>query len=165
MKVIRLSPEAQARHGANIKVIVSYTDVAGIGASAAGVLQVFPASGSTGMPAGTRVSNCRFNLTTAFDFSDAGITSLTAELGDGADPNRLITSTELAVDGTEILYKAEGAVTQPYVYLAADAIDITFTAANGGSPLLSECTSGELEVYMNITTEDDLEAPRGGNRS
>lgn len=162
MKVIRLSPEAQARHNATHKVIVTYSDVAGIGAAASGVLQVFPATGSTGMPAGTRVSNCRFNLTTAFDFSDAGIDSLTATLGDGGSAARLISSTQLAADNTEILYKAEGAVTQPYVYLAADAIDITFTVATGGSPLLSETTSGELEVYLHITTEDDLEAPRGG---
>lgn len=164
MKVIALPKQTRDSHLATHKVIISYTDVAALGASATGTLALFPINTAGAFtktfPAGTVARFAGLNLLTAFDFSDAGITSLTAEVGDGTDPNRLLTATELAVDGTEILYKVEGAVTQPYAYLAADTIDVLFTAANGGSPLLSECTSGEVEIYLHITDSNALERAR-----
>lgn len=158
MKIIPLAPESRMFHLATHKVIVKAADVAGLGASAGPTaLQIFPATGKT-VPAGTTVRFAGFNLVTAFDSStDTGITSLLIEVGDGGDTDRYITSTQIHVDGTEILYQDAKPVTQPYTYLTADGIDALFTAANGGTPLLSEIDSGELEIYLHISRKDDLE--------
>jgi hypothetical protein len=145
MRLMSIVPTEQ---GFNWKAIITAADVAGIGASASGLLQIFPRSGS--VPAGTRVMDCFIRLVTAFDFSDAGITSLLAEVGDDGDPNRFAGQVQVAVDGTEVFNTARALTTSPYVYEAANGIDITFTAANGGSPLLSECNAGELEVYLRL---------------
>jgi len=139
-------------HLATHKVIVKAADVAALGASAGPVaLPILT------VPVGTTVRFAGFNLVTAFDFSDAGITSLLMELGDGADPNRFLLSTETAADGTEVLFQDATPVTQPYTYLVADTVDALFTAANGGSPLLSECNAGEIEIYLHISNKNDLE--------
>lgn len=154
MKLIPLGEQTAALTGFTHKVIIGYADVAALGASATGTLQIFPtgSAGDTNMPAGTYVLRAGFKLNTAFDFSDAGITSLLIEIGDGGDTDRHMPQTEIAVDGTEILYfvTPNSKDSAPYAYLAADGIDAKFTAANGGSPLLSECTSGEIEVYLFI---------------
>ena len=164
MKVISLPSQSRQFQLATHKVILTAADVAGLGASATGTLALFPintnGSFTKTVPVGTVARFAGMNLITAFDFSDAGITSLTIEVGDGADPNRLLTATEICVDGTEILHKVEGAVTQPYAYLAADTIDVLFTCANGGTPTLAECTVGEVEIYLHITDNNALERAR-----
>lgn len=164
MKVIALPPQSRQFHLATHKVIISYTDIAALGASATGTLALLPINTAGAFtktfPAGTVARFAGLNLITAFDFSDTGITSLTVQIGDGSDTDRLLTSTELAVDGTEILWKVEGATTQPYAYLAADTIDALFTAANGGTPTLAECTSGEVEIYLHVTDSNALERAR-----
>jgi hypothetical protein len=41
--------------------------------------------------------------------------------------------------------------------VAADTLDALFTVANGGSPLCSEATSGEVEVYLFVVDLNRLE--------
>lgn len=156
MRVLTLPPETTAQTGANLKVIVGYADVAALGASAAAALALFDVA------IGDRVQLIGTKLTTDFDFSDTGITSLGLEVGDGVDPNGYLVAQELAVDGTEIDYKtSEGAAWEAgHAYNAADTVDATFTAANGGSPLLSETTSGEVEIYFRVYSLNELAKPR-----
>lgn len=146
MKVIRLTTQEKLEFGATHKVVIDYADVAALGASATGTIPMIPESGT--IPAGTLVRCTGMRLVTAFDFSDAGITSLLAEVGDGGDTDRFLAQTELAVDGTEVLYAA--GLAAGYAYLAADTVDVKFTAANGGSPTLAEATSGEVEFYLDV---------------
>lgn len=146
MKTVMLSPSDQMFRLATHKVIITYTDLVALGANATGTIAIIPASGT--FPAGTKARFAQLDLVTTFDFSDAGITSLLIEVGDGGDTDRLLTQTQIAVDGTEVLSKVEGAVSQPWAYQAADTIDALFTVANGGSPLLNEATSGEVHLYL-----------------
>jgi len=122
-------------------------------------VQIFPDKdvNSNGFAAGLAVLNCGFNLPTAFDFSDAAMNSLLIEVGDGNSTARILTQTETAVDGTEILFKGMGAVTIPYAYPISDTIDALFTGAGGGTPTLGETTSGAAEVYLDLFDLNQLE--------
>lgn len=157
MKLICLTPQERTLLLATHKVIFGYADVAAMASTGAAVA-IFPQSGT--FPAGTTARFAGLNLTTAFDFSDAAINSCTITVGDGGDADRLLTSTQLAVDGSEVLFKVEAATTQPYSYVAADTIDATILVGGGGSPLASECTAGVVELYLHITDLNDLERPQ-----
>jgi hypothetical protein len=159
MKVHTLSPTDAARHFATHRITLEASDVAALGASATGTIAIVPTSGT--FRAGTAFRFAGLRLVTAFDFSDTGITSLLIEIGDGGDTDRLLAQTEIAVDGTEITYYLEGKVTQPYVFTAADTVDAKFTAANGGTPTLAECTVGEVEILLYVEDRADLARPSG----
>lgn len=156
MKLIALSPTDARYNLATHKINISYTDVAALGASTTGTLALFPFTGT--FPAGTTVRFAGANLKTAFDASDSSINSLLVEVGDGGDTDRLLTQTELAVDGTEVLFKASALM---YSYPVADTVDALFTVAGGASPTLAEITSGELEIYLHITDANRLEGIGG----
>ena len=159
MQLIPLGSEAIINKGFSHKIILDYADVAAGGAATTTTKQIFP-EGTGTFAAGLAVLRCAAKLVTAFDFSDAGITSLTLEVGDGTDPNRFLDSMELAVDGTEVLYKIGAVATSPYAYLVADGIDALFTVANGGSPLVNECTSGKVEIYLLLSDLSDMTKPQ-----
>lgn len=154
MKLIPLPEQSVALTGFSHKVVLTYADVAALGAAASGTIAIFPSANT--FAAGMCCQRVALNLKTTFDFSDAGITSCLVEVGDGGDTDRLCAQTELAVDGTEILFFA--APQTAYAYPVADTIDAKFTVANGGSPLLSETTSGELEIYLMLVDLNDLES-------
>ena len=148
--------------GGNVLVALDYNDVLALGASAdnSGTpLNILP-GGSDTLPAGTMVKFIAGWLDggTGFDFSDAGITSLTLKLGDDGDDDRFRTAIELAEDGTEIDYFTGPHATNDHVYPSANTVDAIFTSANGGSPLLSECTSGK--VFLLFATANLTAAPR-----
>ena len=156
MKSIQLSPTDQLFHDATHKVVVGYADVAALGASATGVIQLLPDTAkytSATLPEGTEVALCKLELVTPFDFSDAGITSCLIEIGltDG-DTDAFLASTELAADGSYVSYKSAASVTSRAMITTADTVDALFTVANGGSPLCSECTAGELHLYFKVST-------------
>ena len=156
MKSIQLSPTDQLFHDATHKVVVGYADVAALGASATGVIQLLPDTAkytSATLPEGTEVALCKLELVTPFDFSDAGITSCLIEIGltDG-DTDAFLASTEMAADGSYVSYKSAASVTSRAMITTADTVDALITVANGGSPLCSECTSGEVHLYFNVTT-------------
>lgn len=150
MKVARLSTTDQILHDATHKFTITYADVAALGATNTAALALVPESGT--FPAGTTVGSAKLVITdNTWDASDTGIDSILAEIGDGTDPNRFLGQVELILQGTEVVYTSAAANTQPYTYLAADTVDITFTVVTGGSPLLSEVNSGEIEVYLKVT--------------
>lgn len=159
MKLIPLAPSDRKNLLATHKVILTYTDVAALGASTTGTITLFPTTGT--FPIGTLARFASLQLVTAFDASDASINSLLIEVGDGGDTDRLLTQTELAVDGTEVLAKASAASSQPYAYPVADTIDALFTVAGGGSPLLNEITSGEVHLYFWVQDLNDFDRVAG----
>lgn len=146
MQINPLSPSDRAYWGATHRIKVGHADVAALGASAAVALNIFPGSGTN--TAGLKFAVIAVILRTAFDFSDSAINSLTAEIGDGGDADRFLVSQELAVDGTEILYKAGPGSTSPFIYTSADTVDLTLTASGGANPTLAEATSGEVDIYV-----------------
>jgi len=154
MKILTLTPQERTLLLATHKVVLTYADLTA--AATTQTIQIFPTSGN--VPVGTVVRFAGSNLTTAFDFSDASINSLLLEVGDDGDTDRFLTQTEIAADGTEIIYKTTAASSQPYAYNTANAIDAFLTVAGGGSPLLNEATSGVVEIYLHITDLNDLEA-------
>lgn len=154
MKIVNLTPQEREAHYATHKVILDYTDVAALGASATGTIAIMPASGT--FPIGTVVRFAGLQLITPFDFSDAAINSLLAEVGDGGSTARHLSQTELAADGSYVTNKVSTASTAPYAYLAADTVDCKFTAAGGASPTLAECTSGKFEIYLNVSNQANL---------
>ena len=156
MKILTLTPQERMFALATHKVIITYADLTT--AATTKTTQIFPTSGD--VPVGSVVRFAGSNLITAFDFSDAAITSMTLAVGDDGDVDRFLTSTELAVDGTEIIYKTTAASSQPYAYNTANGIDALFTVSGGASPLVSEATSCEVEIYLHITDLNDLEASR-----
>jgi len=163
MKYVKLSPSEQTFNLATHKVIIYATDLAAMAAATTGIVVCLPfvASGST-VPVGTVVGFAGLDLVTAFDFSDAGITSCLVEVGDGGSTARFLGQTELAADGSNVVYKVGAATTTPYAYLAADTVDALFTVANGGSPLVSEATVGEVHLYFHVRDYlEGLEGVRG----
>jgi len=150
IRVTPLPDNPHFQYKANIK----YSDLVTLGGAATTV--VIPIIDA---PVGLVVLQCALNLITAFDASDASINSLLAEVGDDGDTDRFLSQTECAVDGTEVLAKVmpNSVDTMPYAYLVANAIDIKFTVAGGGSPLLSELTSGEVEVYLQVCDLNQFE--------
>ena len=148
MDLVPLSPTDAMFNLATHKVVIKAADVLALGAGTTGTIAIFPKTGT--FPAGTTARFAGLELITAFDASDASINSLLVEVGDGSDTDRLLTQTETAVDGTEILWKTSAASTQPYSYLVADTIDALFTVAGGASPLLNEINAGEVHLYLHI---------------
>lgn len=154
MKWILLSPTQAVHLNATHKVVINAADVAALGSGTTGTIALFPRTGT--FPAGTRVQFAAINLITPFDASDASINSLLIEVGDGGDTDRLLTQTQLAVDGTEILFASSAGLA--YAYPVADTVDALFTVAGGASPTLAEINAGEVEIYFRVSDLNDLEA-------
>ncbi len=116
--------------------------------------------GTKTVPAGTLVRRCAMRLVTPFDASDASLNSALLEVGDGGDTDRFMPQTQLALDGTEILYFATPNATDslPYAYLAADGIDAKLTTAGGGA-LVGSLTAGAVEIYLDMVDLNDFVRP------
>jgi hypothetical protein len=156
MNLIPLPFETRALTGYTHKAIVTYADLVSFGgASAAATVPLLD------VRVGDVISKAAYRLVTAFDFSDAGINSCVMAVGDEIEQSRCIDSdtAQLAVDATEILYYAGNAVPtplMPYAYLVANAIDAVFAISGGGSALMTETTSGEVEIFLAIANLVDL---------
>jgi hypothetical protein len=137
-------PEIAAK-GYTHAIEIDYTDLSGTAATTL-VIPIL----TVGL--GDVVEAAGFRLNTAFDASDAAINSLLLEVGFGGATANFIAQTELALDGTEILafVTSNSVNTIPAVFLAADTVDALFTVAGGGSPLLSELTSGKVTIYLRM---------------
>lgn len=86
------------------------------------------------------------------DDSDAAFNSTAITVGDASDPDRLLGSTELNVNGTEVLSK----VNEPdYVYTdASETISITVNSMTGKS--LSNIDTGEFYVGFELQDIEDI---------
>lgn len=163
-KLIPLNAETSARTGFNYKVVLDYVAVAALGAVTTGTIQLLPTGnglipGTTNVPVGFSVLRTGFYLETAFDFSDAAINSLLLEVGDDGSTNRFQGQTQIAIDGTEIIYEVTKATSLPYSYNTANGIDLFLTVAGGGSPTMVECTSGKIHIFFFCVDLNDLKIP------
>jgi hypothetical protein len=154
MKTITLPPDTRRETRATHKAIFDYADVAALGAGTTGNFNILqkPAGTGVNVPAGFICEVISVHIVTTFDFSDAGITSLAMTIGDSGSNARLLASQELAADGTYITDKV--GVAGGNAYTSATAVNAYFTVANGGSPLLNECTSGKAEIYFSLRSND-----------
>jgi len=100
MKIIPLSNDQIAFHKANLLVIVGHADLT---ESAANTAQTIPL---LSLAAGKAARFVKYDLVTPFkDASDAAFNTTAAIIGDGNDTDRFLASTELNVNGTEVLRK------------------------------------------------------------
>lgn len=152
MKIIPLSLQEKAEHGFTHKIILPYTDMTGWTSGTA--YSIYPtlgtataAAGTATIPAGTRVRACAVNVDTAFTFA-AG--TLVAIIGDDGDDDRYFASTTIKTAN----WTENTLTTKPYIYQAANTIDIIITAGAGTPATIA---AGELHVYLALADAETLE--------
>jgi hypothetical protein len=152
MNLIPLPFETRALTGYTHKAIVTYADLVSYGgATATATVPIMTTR------VGDVVEKAAYRLVTPFDFSDAAIASCDMVVGDTGSTTRLIDAQELAQDGTYILFFAGNAVASlPYAYIVANTIGAVFVISGGGTPLMTETTSGEIEIFLAIANLVDL---------
>jgi len=104
------------------------------------------------IPAGGVIRGVGFYLETAFD--GGSISSLTIDVGDGADADGYIDGVQIAVDGTEVFYawndgdlvQAADITNHAKLYTTADTLDILFT----GSHNVDTLDSGKITVFVDM---------------
>ena len=139
MTINKLSYEEAIFKGFTHKITIPYTDLTGL--TSGNAYSIFPAlNAATTIPAGSRVSACAVNVSTAFVFSPG---TLVAIIGDGGDTDRYFASTTIKTAG----YTENTPTTKPYTYGTADTIDIIVTAGAGA---LSSITAGSLDVFLRV---------------
>lgn len=148
LKTSILSIEEQAKTGFTHKSVISYSDIAAAaGAATAVTMSLLPYT------AGTAFQAAAYKIV-GTGFVGPSVTNLTVIVGwNGAttdDDNGLITASEIATAGTEILYllgngAAFAANATGYVALDAGSIQAVFTATGAN---LNVLTSGEIHIYL-----------------
>mgnify|MGYP003140504798 CR=1 FL=1 len=116
------------------------------------------------LPVGSYLRGVYFFLRTAFDDSGGG-SALGMEIGDTTDPNGILVSKEIHVDGSEIIAgtqdgvffnttgtnNANTDVLNAKVYTTANTVEALFTPGGSGSAYkLSELTQGEIVFVADI---------------
>ena len=130
---------AQAAHGATELTFADLAESSSITAEV--VTSLFA------VPAKWGVAVTHVVLETAWDNGNgAQANTVALSIGDGGDPDRFLTATELAEDGTEVWLKYGTA--SETVYTAADTVDFTFTPTGPGA--LNSHTVGSVKVYFHI---------------
>jgi hypothetical protein len=151
MEINKLPIEAAAILGSTHEVVIDYTDLS----DTAGTGKTLTVT----IPAGSWVRGGAHVLETDFTDGAATMSSLVYTVGDDADADLYMTSTQVETTGTPIVYKAptpgSGAVARETgkVYAGADTLDIAFTATGAN---LSTLTGGKLRYYFALVGLDDL---------
>lgn len=146
MNIQILSNEERVSTGFTHKIILAYTDFTSEATTVA--FEIFPklTSSTPTFPAGTTVLACAARVSTAFVFA-AG--TLVFTLGDGGDTARYIASVTLKTAAWISGVQSK----MPYVYNAADTIDIVATAGAGDLPTI---TAGELIIFLRLGYLDKM---------
>ena len=143
MKVYELPAETKAATGFTHKAIVTHVDLTLTTADADQTIALLSVA------AGDVVEKAAYKLVTPFsDASDAAFNDTNVSVGDGGSTARFIASTEVNVNGTEVLFAAN-ANTTAYVYTAADTVDLLVESMTAKS--LSDLDAGEIHVYLAVT--------------
>lgn len=141
MQVIKLNEQEKAETGYNWKAVITHADLTETTADTDMTIALI----STAI--GAIVKDAAFYLKTAFeDASDAALNDTKVSVGDGGSSARFLAAIQVNENGTEV--DASGSAnTTPYVYTAADTIDLTVESMAAKS--LSNIDTGELWVYIN----------------
>lgn len=146
MQLQPLGVEEAALIGATHRLILTHADITMATVDTAQTIEAVPVAAKMG------VQLVDVRLKTAFqDSADAASIITAITVGDGGSTTRFLASTELNANGTEIWLK--GGVNpnpQPYVYTAADTVDVVFLAPTSGKNLAALDT-GEVHLYFKIT--------------
>ena len=142
MKVYELPAETKAATGYTHKVIITHEDLTTATANTAQTIELLSVA------AGDVVNTAAVKVVTAFsDASDTAYNTTTLIVGDDGTTNRFVTSQELNVNGTEVLYKA-ATNTAPHAYTAANTVDAVFGSMAAKS--LSDIDAGEVHVFLGV---------------
>ena len=142
MKVYELPAETKAATGYTHKVIITHEDLTTATANTAQTIELLSVA------AGDVVNTAAVKVVTAFsDASDTAYNTTTLIVGDDGTTNRFVTSLELNVNGTEVLYKA-ATNTAPHAYTAANTVDAVFGSMAAKS--LSDIDAGEVHVFLGV---------------
>ena len=142
MKVYELPAETKAATGYTHKVIITHNDLTTATANTAQTIELLSVA------AGDVVNTAAVKVVTAFsDASDTAYNTTTLIVGDDGTTNRFVTSQELNVNGTEVLYKA-ATNTAPHAYTAANTVDAVFGSMAAKS--LSDIDAGEVHVFLGV---------------
>lgn len=142
MKTYELPAETKAATGYTHKVVITHEDLTQATANTAQTIEILSVA------AGDVVRSAAVKLVTAFsDASDTAFNSTTLIVGDDGSTNRFVTSQELNVNGSEVLYKAH-ANTAPHAYTAANTVDAVFGSMAAKS--LSDIDAGEVHIFLGV---------------
>lgn len=142
MKTYELPAETKAATGYTHKVIITHSDLTEAAANTAQTIELLDVA------AGDVVHTAAVKLVTALaDSSDTAFNSTTLIVGDDGSTNRFVTSQELNVNGSEVLYKA-ATNTAPHAYTAANTVDAIFGSMAAKS--LSDIDAGEVHIFLGV---------------
>ncbi|HYD00307.1 MAG TPA: hypothetical protein VEB22_03705 [Phycisphaerales bacterium] len=147
MRVSPLSAHEAALQNANLVVEIDHTDLTEAAANTAQTIPLFA------VPANNVLVECvRSELVVPFeDTSDTAHNSTAVVVGDGGSTNRLLTSTQLNRNGTEVYEKA-GTGTK-HNYTSADTVDAVFTPNSADA--LASLNKGKLKLYFQLNNRND----------
>lgn len=136
-----LTNEERIVHSADLEVTITYADFDSLTATnQTKTIELFSVSTQVA------VSLVKSVLVVPFkDASDAAFNTTLIEVGDGADTDRLLTSTQLNENGTEVLLKLG---TGFYVYTATDTVDAKLTPM--ATKIGDELDTGKLRLYFKV---------------
>lgn len=142
-KVTMLTNEEAAQFGANLLVVVRHEDLTQATAATAQTVPLFK------VPALVQSVECvNVELREAFqDTTDAANNTTAVQVGDDGDTDRLLASTQLNVNGTEVFQKA-GTGTK-HVFSAENYVDALFEAPAADKTLLA-LNKGEVRFYFRL---------------
>ena len=108
-----------------------------------GAVPAVGTSGTDTLPAGTMVALVAMVETVPFVSGSA--TSLTIKVGDTGSNVRYLAATQLQSGQTPVQYAVGVIANQPYIYTAADKIQVVFVSVTAN---LSTFTAGEVVLYF-----------------
>lgn len=143
MTLFELPNETKAATGFTHKAIITSDDLTNSTDAAAQDVKVIT------VPAKSLVTRVAIHLATPFQKTGTSAYNTNAVIiGDSGDTDRWLTSTEVNVNGSEVLAKAQPS-TIPAAYVAATDINANF--ASMASYDLAELDAGELHVFFALT--------------
>lgn len=148
MQIIPLTIEEQAKSNFTHKIVLTYVDLAAeTSTTAFSIFPKFSEQSANTVPIGTRVWACGVRVVTIG--VAASMTDLVFTIGDDGSANRFLTSSEVGGTTTPVAagiwYETFAAA--PYVYTAANTIDVVATATGAA---LSALTAGEWHIYLGL---------------
>lgn len=153
MKRSPLLTEDVALLGAHFEVIVDHTDLTQATNATAQTIELFKVAGNF-----QQVELARMELLEPFeDTADAGNNTTAVEVGDDGDTDRLLTSTQLNRNGTEVYIKP-GTGTR-HVFTADNTVDAVFAAPAAGKNLAA-LNKGKLRLLFRLHDSRDAVGTR-----
>ncbi len=142
MELFELPSETKAATGFTHKAIITHTDLTQSTDNTAQDVKILT------VPAKSLVARVAIHLATPFQKTGTSAYNTNALIiGDSGDTDRWLTSTEVNVNGSEVLAKAQPS-TIPAAYVTATDINANF--ASMASYDLAELDAGEVHIFFSM---------------